>query len=125
VENLDSGIWEKIEDQAYGGINVHQLPPGTTIIARTRNSIYSLEIIDEIGHVIAIGGKHLPERHKVFFSGSTFGGSMLKVGWIGKGMHMEFHLGQRRRLTTTAVRGAKIIGTDNWEYDMQWEDDEV
>jgi hypothetical protein len=120
VEN-DSGIWEKIEKQTRGGINVHQLNPGTTVIVRTRNSIYSLEILAEIGHVIALGGKYLPEPRKVFFSGSSHGGA-IKAGWISNGLHIELRLDKDTRLTTSAVRGAKIVGS-GWEYDMQWEKD--
>jgi hypothetical protein len=92
------------------------------VIARTKNSVYSLKIIDEIGHVVVHGGKHMTEPRKVFFAGSTFGGSIIKPGWISPDMHMEFRVTKDRRLTTGCVRGAKVIG-ENWEYDMHWEDD--
>ncbi len=33
-------------------------------------------------------------------SGSTFGGSCLKIGWVGLGLHLEFHAGDQWIITS-------------------------
>ena len=37
------------------------------------------------------GGSFFPETTRACLSGSSFGGSRLKMGWVGIGLHMEFH----------------------------------
>lgn len=105
------------------GIDVHSLKPGVTILAITKNNLY--KIVKEEGDkydVLVQGGKLFPCNKKVKFTGSTFGGSMLKIGWIGKGMFMEMYsIEDKKSYVTTAVSAAKLIGS-TWEYDMDWED---
>ena len=104
------------------GINVHDLKPGTIVLAVTKNSLYKiikgkLDKYDILVH----GGKHFLEPVKGNFSGSTFGGSMIKIGWIGYGMHMEIHIpSYKKTYKTTPVKAARIVGND-WEYTMEWE----
>jgi hypothetical protein len=102
------------------GIDVHKLPAGTTVLVITKNNLYKLVKAAERKHVIAQGGKYLLEPTEVVFTGSTFGGSMLKIGWIGYGMLMEmFLLDQNKRIKTSPVNAARVIG-DGWEYDLDW-----
>ena len=103
------------------GIDVHSLKPGTAVIVATTNSIYKIVKGQADKYEVKIqGGKYIPEPSWANFSGSTFGGSMIKPGWIGYGMFMEFFvIGERNRYVTSSVRAAKIIG-DGWEYDMDW-----
>jgi len=103
------------------GINVHTLKPGTTVLAVTRNSLYKIIKGDRDEYdVIIQGGKRFYEPIGVNFSGSTFGGSMMKIGWIGYGMHMEFYVPLfRKTFRTTGVEAARIVG-NGWEYDMDW-----
>ena len=41
--------------------------------------------------VVVQGGAFFPERTRACLNGSSFGGSCLKLGWVGIGLHMEFH----------------------------------
>ena len=41
-----------------------------------------------------------PERTSACLSGSNFGGSCLKMGWVGLGLHMEFHAGGQWIITS-------------------------
>ena len=43
--------------------------------------------------VLVQGGKFFPKHTRACLSGSTFGGSRLKMGWVGLGLHVEFHDG--------------------------------
>ncbi len=103
-------------DAQNQGVNIHKLKAGTKIIVTTKNSTYTLEVTKNKGEIWAQGGKKLPERQKVYFTGSTFGGSMIKLGWIGLAMYMEMHF-NNKILKTSSVRAAKIIG-DGWDYDV-------
>lgn len=97
------------------GIDVHKLKSGTKIKARTINNLYEFEITDQPGYLLAQGGKYIKTKKKIYLSGSTYGGSMIKIGWIGLDMNMEIYLGHKRKLTTTNVKEAIIIG-EGWEY---------
>jgi len=117
---LDERIQELIKEQEkFQGIDVTKLEPGTLIEVNTIKSIYLLQITDESNQIIAHGGKHLPTPKEVRFNGSTFGGSMLKLNYIGYGMHMEMGITDRKKITTSPVIKAKIIG-EGWEYEMEW-----
>ncbi len=104
------------------GIDVHSLKPGTTVLVVTKNNLYKMIKGSEDKYDVSIqGGKLFPEVKKIKFSGSTFGGTMLKIGWIGKEMFMELYSIEERKIyRTTGVTAARIVG-DGWEYDMQWE----
>jgi hypothetical protein len=105
------------------GINIHNLKAGITVLTLTRNSLYKIIKGSRDQYDISIqGGKHFREPTNANFSGSTFGGSMIKIGWIGYGMYMEFFLLEHRKnYKTTPVQAARVIGP-GWEYDMEWED---
>ena len=46
------------------------------------------------------GGQFFPARTRACLSGSTFGGSCLKMGWVGLGLHLEFHVGDEWIITS-------------------------
>lgn len=115
---LDERI-QKLIDEQKDGIDVRSLKPGTKVFVNTKNSEYIIETTSKPGYVKAQGGRYFPEVQECYFNGSTWGGSMLKLGWIGRGMHLEFSLEDGRTLTTTGVRKARIEGAD-WHYDFDW-----
>lgn len=114
---LDDRIINKIKEQEeLQGIDVSKLPLGCQIVVRTNNNIYKIKTGED--KVWVQGGKYFPEKTECIFNGSTFGGSMLKLNWIGHGMYMEFNF-DNKLITTSSVREAKIIG-DGWHYNMDW-----
>lgn len=104
------------------GIDVHKLKAGTVLLVVTQNSLYKIIKGERDQYDVTIqGGKHFREAGPANFSGSSFGGSMMKIGWIGFGMFMEFYsFGHKARYKTTAVQAARVVG-DGWEYDMEWD----
>jgi hypothetical protein len=106
-----------------GGIQISEQKVGTKIIVETKNSTYEFTIVNPEERKIKIkGGEFWEEPHEVYFCGSTWGGSMLKLGWIGYGMHMEFgHHEKPGVITTSMVKKATIVG-DDWEYSFDWPD---
>ena len=81
------------------------------IEVRTRNTVYHITVLaGPDARVLIQGGRYFPVQSEVRVNGSTLGGSLLKVGWIGCGFCMELvHEGQR--ITTTRVREIRRVDT--------------
>jgi hypothetical protein len=79
------GISDELE-----GLTLGTLKPCDMIYVRTLNSDYEIFLLDpERGRVLVNGGKYIAGPMEATVSGSTFGGSMLKVGWLCEGLRME------------------------------------
>ena len=73
----------------------------TTLVVRTDNSVYRIMILKPHAcEVLVQGGKFFPKHTRACLSGSTFGGSRLKMGWVGLGLHVEFHDGGQWIITS-------------------------
>jgi hypothetical protein len=72
------------------GIQIDQVPEMETVAVHTQNSVYEITILcGKTGEVLVRGGRFFPEWTPALLAGSTFGGSMLKVGGIYLGMRLE------------------------------------
>lgn len=109
-------------DFSTKGIDVTKLKPGTKIFVCTINNLYQITIIDGC-KVKVKGGKYFDSEIETYLNGSTWGGSMIKLGWIGFDMHMEFAHFQCLVLTSR-VQAAIILGKD-WHYDFKWNEDSI
>src|SRR5207302_7725984 len=72
---------------ASRGLDLLALEPMTAITVRTRNSIYRF-VTGGGTSVIVQGGRFFPDATRARLDGSGFGGSFLKMAWIGVGMRM-------------------------------------
>lgn len=98
IEGLTSGQEEQ------GLVQTKKLPAGTVIQAHTRNSVYTMTLDDPDAGVITIqGGSRFADPTRATLNGSTWGGSMLMLGAIGIGMHLEIGRADNFPLVTTAV----------------------
>ena len=74
------------------GIGLADLDPITTLLVRTENSLYQIVVVQPRRKAVLVrGGPFFPQATRAVLSGSNFGGSMLKVAWVGIGLRMEFH----------------------------------
>lgn len=94
-----------------GGVFTRDVPPGSTVLVQTRNTLYTLHNHGDLW--IIQGGKRFSEMTAVRINGSTFGGSMLRSGFIGIGMYLELGgkalAGERpRTVTTSPIQSIKI-----------------
>ena len=90
------------------GIGLIDVDAFTTLVVRTDNSVYRITILQPyLREVVVQAGKFFPERTRVCLSGSTFGGSCLKMGWVGLGLHMELHAGDQW-IVTSRVRAIAV-----------------
>jgi hypothetical protein len=80
-----------IQSEIEGGVRLQDLKPGSRLEVHTRHTCYDLVVLS--GNEVMISGHPLycPQPTPVTITGSTWGGSMLKVRFIGRGMHLEFH----------------------------------
>ena len=102
VDKIEGDV--KIEIKTYSG---------STYVLTRRGGKYYLQ-----------GGMYLPEEKEVHFNGSTFGGSMIRMKYIGYTMHLEvFVIEMNKPLTTSSIMSAEVFGGD-YHYKMEWEDDE-
>ena len=83
------------------GIGLIDVDAFTTLVVRTRNSIYRITILTPHRHEVLVqGGAFFPEGTRARLNGSSFGGSCLKLGWVGIGLHLEFHAGDQWVITS-------------------------
>ena len=83
------------------GIGLVDVDAFTTLVVRTDNSVYRITILrPHLREVLVQGGTFFPERTRACLNGSTFGGSCLKMGWVGLGLHLEFHAGGQWIITS-------------------------
>jgi hypothetical protein len=98
------------DGEGIDGIELAQLPPGTTILMRTVNSFYRFLLMAS-PEVCIQGGRYFPRATSAFFDGASAGGSGLRVGWIGVGLHAEFH-SAGQRIVTSRIRSIAAIRAD-------------
>ena len=78
------------DEQWTKGIQIDQMAELETLTVRTQNSVYEITVLcGRTGEVLVRGGKFFPEWTPALLAGSTFGGSLLKMGGIYVGMRME------------------------------------
>ena len=82
------------------GVSLADLEPLTTLLVRTANSLYRI-IVLRGATVLVKGGRSLPESTRGDLL--SFGVNVVRVGWIGVGLRMEIHSGNRS-IVTTPVR---------------------
>jgi hypothetical protein len=72
------------------GVELATLEPYDTVVVRTVNSHYRIFLLDpETGRALLDGGRQITEALEARVIGSSFGGSILRTGWIGVGLRME------------------------------------
>ena len=87
---LDPKILSNIEkSEIDGGVFIDKMEDGDYLV-QTENTMYTLTKVGEkftiMGHA-----KYCPAPREIKIHGSTWGGSMLKMKFIGRGMRLEGH----------------------------------
>lgn len=88
-------------------VDLRSLPPGTELVVETRNSRYCLAMLDEEWEALVQGGRHFQEATTARIDGCTFGGSLMKLGWIVVGCCLELSV-RGRRIVTSRVRTISV-----------------
>ena len=93
--------------EASEGVWLPSLTTIDQIEVQTRNSLYRITMLGG-GRVLVLGGAFFPVWTEAHLAGSTLGGSVLKMHWVGCGFCMEF-LHEGRRIITTRVQDIRKI----------------
>ena len=89
--NLDDDVNGNIvQSEIDGGVYLRDVRPGTVLEVTTRNRAYTI-LYQGRDHALISGHPvFCPEPVPVTIHGSTWGGSMIKTRFIGRGMRLEF-----------------------------------
>ena len=90
-----------VQSEIEGGAHISDLPNGEALEVRTDNHAYRVEVAGPGQTSISGHPVFYPKPVLVSIHGSSWGGSMLKVAYIGRGMHLEFHYPEFETLTTS------------------------
>ena len=84
---------------------LNDLPPSTILQIQTLNHCYTAVLLGGSEALLSGHPEFCPEPVQVAIQGSTWGGSMLKLQYVGRGMHMEFrHPGYATPIVTSAIQ---------------------
>jgi len=117
--NFDDSINRAIcESEIEGGVHIDDLPVGAVLDVQTVNTLYHLENRGD-GELLISGHPEIcPVPVLVNFHGSTWGSAMLKMGFVGREMSLEFRHPEKGLVRTSRVReihevNARISGPSN------------
>jgi hypothetical protein len=79
-----------IQSEIEGGVFLHDLPPSTILHIQTMHHCYTAVLLGGSDALISGHPEFCPDPVQVAIAGSTWGGSMLKLQYVGRGMHLEF-----------------------------------
>lgn len=92
-----------VQSEIEGGVHLDDLGEGAVLEVETQNHWYTIVNRGQ-GRVLISGHpQYCPDLVPVRIEGSTWGGSMLKAGFIGRGMCLEFQHPTYRTIVTSCV----------------------
>jgi len=89
-----------IASEIEGGVYLRDLSPGSALSIETRSRVYEVVVLEDGAALISGHPEFCPEPTQVQIQGSTWGGSMLKMKFLGRGMRLEFEHPLGRMLTS-------------------------
>ena len=92
-----------IQSEIEGGIHLRDLPTGAVLEVQTCQRRYTIVNQGDGDALISGHPEYCPDPVLVKIHGSTWGGSMLKELFIGRGMHLEFRHPKFLPITTSRI----------------------
>jgi hypothetical protein len=92
------------------GLHLRHLPPFTTLLIRTLNSVYRV-IVTEGPEVCIQGGAFFRDPAAAYLDGASIGGRCIRLGWIGVGLRIEMRSGSQRIITSPVRAIITVPGT--------------
>ena len=92
-----------VQSEIEGGVYLDNLSAGAVLEVETQNHWYTIVIRGRGEELISGHPKYCPDPLPVRIAGSTWGGSMLKMRFIGRGMRLEFAHPAYPRIVTSRV----------------------
>jgi hypothetical protein len=114
--NFSDEVNRNIEQsEIEGGVCLDDLPEGAVLEVATQHHGYTIVIGGRGGELISGHPKYCPDPVPVRIAGSTWGNSMLKVRFIGRGMRLEFQHPVYRTIITSRIvdiRASEQVASD-------------
>ncbi len=96
-----------VRSEIEGGLRLGALKNGSRVLVETVNRLYELQVRN--GQTWISGHPEFcPQPVPVRVRGSSWGGSMLKVAYLGRGMHMEFQHPNHSTVTTSRIVSIRL-----------------
>jgi len=94
-----------VQSEIEGGVFLNELQPRTILQIHTQHHCYTAVFLGDNQALIWRHPEFCPQPVPVAIAGSTWGGTMLKVRFVGRGMRLEFHHpGYRTPIVTSPIR---------------------
>ena len=94
-----------VQSEIEGGVFLGDLPPATVLQIHTQNHCYTTVLLENNQALISGHPQYCPRPVRVSIAGCTWGGSMLKLHFLGRGMHLEFsHPEYRLPIVTSPIQ---------------------
>ena len=101
-----------VQSEIEGGVFLRDLAPATVLQIQTQHHLYTAVLIDEDSALISGHPQYCPQPVQVAITGSTWGGSMLKRRFVGRGMRLEFsHPEYQTPIVTSSIREIRELST--------------
>ena len=102
ADEVNRGI---VQSEIEGGVFLNDLPPSTVLEIQTMHHCYKAVLLGGSEALLSGHPEFCPEPVQVAIAGSTWGGSMLKMQYVGRGMHLEFrHPGYATPIVTSPIQ---------------------
>lgn len=104
--NLSDAINSNLaKSEIDGGVFLSRLAPGTKLEVQTKNTLYRIEVVEGGSGKVEIQGhpRYCPDPTPARIHGSIWGGSMLKMNFIGRGMNLEFSTDSHPQAISTST----------------------
>jgi hypothetical protein len=109
--NLSDGINGCIvQSEVEGGVHLRDVTPGTVLEVQTQNRAYTILYKGWDQALISGHPVFCPQPVPVTIHGSTWGGSMLKSHFIGRGMRLEFAHPDYDPIRTSLILDVREVG---------------
>ncbi len=92
-----------IPSEIEGGVHLKEVAPHTLLFIQTQNRVYTMVVLDERRALLSGHPQYCVEPTEVCIHGSTWGGSMIWSGFVGRDMFLEFHHPVHRTVRTTRI----------------------
>ena len=97
-----------IRSEIEGGVWLNDLPRGSAISIQTWSRVYELVLLGDGAALISGHPQFCPEPVEVHIEGSTWGGTMIKLGFIGRGMFLEYVHPMLNRSRTSPILDIRV-----------------
>ncbi len=93
-----------VQSEIEGGVFLKDLPSAAVLQIQTQHHCYTVVLQNDGSVLISGHPRYCPQPVLVAISGSTWGGSMLKRRFVGRGMRLEFcHPDYRTPIVTSCI----------------------